>query len=143
MISNLGVDKFITFLCLILDPNSNKIEIINAGHMAPLWKANTKNILEPGDEQAGVPIGVIDDYEYEISHIEIQPGEQLLLYTDGINEAPDKEGNMFGIARIQELMMAAGSDVKHIGNQVVQDLKQFVLGTEQADDMCLVVIGRV
>ena len=143
VISNLGVEKFITFLCLILDPNSNKIEIINAGHMAPLWKTVTKRILEPGGEQAGVPIGIIDDFQYELSHIEIQPGEQLLLYTDGINEAPNKDGKMFGIARLQDLMLSAGSDVTQIGNQVVQELTQFVLGTEQADDMCLVVIGRV
>ncbi len=141
-ISNLGVEKFITFLCLILDRHSNKIEIINAGHMAPLWKTNSKRILEPGDEQAGVPIGIIDDFEYELSHIEIQPGEQLLMYTDGINEAPNAAGNMFGITRIQDLMLSAGNDVKLIGNQVIQDLQQFVLGTEQADDMCLVVIGR-
>lgn len=142
VISGLGVEKFITFLCLILDPNSNKIEIINAGHMAPLWKTTSKRILEPGDEQAGVPIGIIDDFEYELSHIEIQPGEQLLMYTDGINEAPNSSGSMFGITRIQDLMLSAGNDVKLIGNQVIQDLKQFVLGTEQADDMCLVVIGR-
>ena len=142
VISGLGVEKFITFLCLILDPRSNKIEIINAGHMAPLWKTSSKRILEPGDEQAGVPIGIIDDFEYELSHIEIQPGEQLLMYTDGINEAPNSAGNMFGIARIQDLMLSAGNDVKLIGNQVIQDLQQFVLGTEQADDMCLVVIGR-
>ncbi len=143
VVSSLGVEKFITFLCLILDPKSNKIEIINAGHMAPLWKTTQKRILEPGDEQAGVPIGIIDDFEYEMSHIEIQSGEQLLLYTDGINEAPNKDGKMFGIARIQELMLAADSDVNKIGTRVVQDLQQFVLGTEQADDMCLVVIGRV
>jgi sigma-B regulation protein RsbU (phosphoserine phosphatase) len=143
VISNLGVEKFITFLCLILDPNSNRIEIINAGHMAPLWKTTTKRIIEPGDEQAGVPIGIIDDFEYEMSHIEIESGEQLLLYTDGINEAPNAAGKMFGIARIQDLMLSAGNDVDQIGSQVVQDLKQFVLGTEQADDMCLVVIGRI
>lgn len=143
VVSKLGVDKFITFLCLILDSNSNKIEIINAGHMAPLWKTTNKSILEPGDEQAGVPIGIIEDFEYEMSHIEIQPGEQLLLYTDGINEAPNAEGNMFGISRIQDLMLSATSDVKQIGDQVVQDLKKFIHGTEQADDMCLVVIGRV
>ncbi len=143
VISKLGVEKFITFLCLILDPNSNKIEIVNAGHMAPLWKTTSKRILEPGDEQAGVPIGIIDDFEYELGQMEIQSGEQLLLYTDGINEAPNKDGKMFGIARIQDLMLSADSDVKQIGNRIVQDLNQFVLGTEQADDMCLVVIGRV
>ncbi len=90
-----------------------------------------------------MPIGIIEDFEYEMSHIEIQPGEQLLLYTDGINEAPNAEGNMFGISRIQDLMLSATSDVKQIGDQVVQDLKKFIHGTEQADDMCLVVIGRV
>ncbi len=143
VVSKLGVEKFITFLCLILDSNSNKIEIINAGHMAPLWKTTSKRILEPGDEQAGVPIGIIDDFEYELGHIEIQSSEQLLLYTDGINEAPNRDGKMFGIARIQDLMLAADSNVEEIGNRIVQDLNQFVLGTEQADDMCLVVIGRV
>lgn len=143
VVSGLGVEKFITFLCLILDPNSNKIEIINAGHMAPLWKTASKQVLEPGDEQAGVPIGIMDDFEYEMSHIEIQSGEQLLLYTDGINEAPNQAGKMFGIARLQELMLAVDSDVKQIGNRIVHELNQFVLGTEQADDMCLVVIGRV
>lgn len=142
-ISTLGVEKFITFLCLILDPNSGRIEIINAGHMAPLWKTISKQILEPGDEQAGVPVGILEDYEYEMGSIEMQSGEQLLLYTDGINEAPNAAGAMFGIARLQELMTLVGNDVQQIGSQIVDEVTAFVKGTEQADDMCLVVIGRV
>jgi phosphoserine phosphatase RsbU/P len=142
-ISQLGVDKFITFLCLILQPGSNRVEIINAGHMAPLWRTTTSKIIEPGDEQTGVPIGIMDDFVYEKSAIEIIPGEKLLLYTDGINEAPNQAGEMFGIVRLQKLLVAAGNDVQQIGDQIVRDVKSFVQGTEQADDMCLVVIGRV
>ncbi len=142
-ITLLGVEKFITFLCLILDPNSGKIEIINAGHMAPLWKTRTKEILEPGDEQAGVPVGILEDFEYEMSSIEMQSGEQLLLYTDGINEAPNAAGAMFGISRLQHLMTSVGNDVQQIGAKVVDEVTTFVRGTEQADDMCLVVIGRI
>ncbi len=142
-ITLLGVEKFITFLCLILDPKSNRVEIINAGHMAPLWKTRSKLILEPGDEQAGVPVGILEDFEYEMGSIEIQSGEQLLLYTDGINEAPNAAGAMFGIARLQELMTSVGDDVQQIGAKVVEEVNNFVRGTEQADDMCLVVIGRI
>jgi phosphoserine phosphatase RsbU/P len=141
-ISALGVDKFITFLCLILDPNSNRIEIINAGHMVPLWRTTTGKILEPGEEQTGVPIGVVDDFEYEKSSIEIVKGEKLLLYTDGINEAPNLNGELFGIPRLQVLLAKNSGSVKQIGSQIVTEVTQFVRGTEQADDMCMVVIGR-
>lgn len=138
----LGVDKFITFLCLILDPKSNRVEIINAGHMVPLWRTTTSKILEPGEEQTGVPIGVMEDFDFDKGSIEILKGEKLLLYTDGINEAPNVEGQLFGIPRLQVMLSQNAGSVKQIGDQIITELKQFIEGTEQADDMCLVVIGR-
>ncbi len=141
-IASLGVDKFITFLCLILDYDSNRVEIINAGHMAPLWLTSQNKIVEPGDEQTGVPIGIIDEFVYEKSTIEIADGEKLLLYTDGINEAPNLKGAMFGIERLKMFLGETNDDVERIGEKIVAEVKTFIQGTEQADDMCLVVIGR-
>ncbi len=141
-IASLGVDKFITFLCLILDYDSNRVEIINAGHMAPLWLTSHNKIVEPGDEQTGVPIGIIDEFVYEKSTIEIADGEKLLLYTDGINEAPNLKGAMFGIERLKMFLGETNDDVERIGEKIVAEVKTFIQGTEQADDMCLVVIGR-
>ena len=56
--------------------------------MAPLWFKADGTVEEPGDEAASVPIGIMDDIEYELATIAIAPGDRLMLYTDGINEAP-------------------------------------------------------
>ncbi|MFO1065741.1 MAG: PP2C family protein-serine/threonine phosphatase [Pirellulales bacterium] len=141
-ISGLGVDKFITFLCLVLDPKSGKIEIVNAGHMAPLWRRVNTTVDQPGEEASGVPLGIMDDYEYDLATIELGPGERLVLYTDGINEAPNAEGACFGIQPMLDVLATTSTDVQHIGNRIIEDVTKYIEGTTQADDMCLLVIGR-
>ena len=110
--------------------------------MAPLWLKADGSVDEPGDEAAGVPIGIIDGFEYELATIEIAPGDRLILYTDGINEAPSAAGDMFGIERLQRLVSQCSGGLQDAGEQIVADVRKFVVGTEQADDMCLVIVGR-
>jgi len=141
-ITDLGVDKFITLLCLILDPPTGNVDIVNAGHMAPLWLKSDGSMEQPGDEAAGVPIGIIDGFEYDLASIQIGPGDRLILYTDGINEAPSAEGEMFGIERLQRLVTECTGSLQHAGDQIVADVRRFVTGTQQADDMCLVMVER-
>jgi phosphoserine phosphatase RsbU/P len=141
-ISRLGVEKFVTLLCLILDPPTGKVEIVNAGHMAPLWLRANGKVEEPGDEIAGVPIGIIEDFEYELASIHIASGDRLVLYTDGINEAPSAAGDMFGIERLQRLVGQCSGSLQQAGDSIVADVRKFVTGTQQADDMCLVIVGR-
>ncbi len=138
----LGVQKFITFLCLVLEPTSGHIVIVNAGHMAPLWKRSRELIEEPGEEQTGVPVGIMDEFEFEQATISLAPGERLVLYTDGINEAPNSAGAMFGTAKLRELLHGQQSNVELIGSTMIQTVREFIKGTMQADDMCLVVVGR-
>jgi serine phosphatase RsbU (regulator of sigma subunit) len=141
-ICSLGVDKFVTLLCLVLDLKSDKVEIVNAGHMAPLWLKTDGSLLEPGYEVSGVPIGILDDFEYELASIEVGKGDRLVLYTDGIHEAPDKNGNMFGISKLQQLVAAGKGDLSTLGKHIVHDVQTYIDGTRQADDMCLVIVGR-
>lgn len=140
-ITALGVEKFITFLCLVLDGKSGKIEIVNAGHMPPLWRRQG-NIEQPGEAESGVPLGVLDEYEYEMSTMTLGQGEHLVLYTDGINEAPNTDGEMFGILTLEKLFTAAGQDVTEIGQSLTDTVIKHIEGTTQADDMCLLVLGR-
>ncbi|MGN6544118.1 MAG: SpoIIE family protein phosphatase [Aureliella sp.] len=140
--SGLGVEKFITFLCLVLDPKSGAIEIVNAGHMPPLWRRGADQILQPGEAESGLPLGIMDDLEYDLSSITLAPGERLVLYTDGIHEAPNLAGDAFGIARLEELLASPLTCVQEIGENVTQTVIKHIEGTTQADDMCLLVLGR-
>ncbi len=140
-ISSLGVEKFITFLCLVLDSKTGNIEIVNAGHMAPMWKRSA-SIEQPGEAESGVPLGVMDDYAYEKSTITLEPGDRLVMYTDGINEAPDVGGELFGIPKIESLLSGSTPDVAEIGRNITDSVLKYIEGTTQADDMCLLVIGR-
>lgn len=140
-IAGLGVEKFITFLCLVVDGKSGRIEIVNAGHMPPLWRRRG-GIEQPGEAESGVPLGVMDDYQYELSSMTLGSGEHLVLYTDGINEAPNASGDMFGITTLEKLFSAAKEDVTEIGQSITDSVIEYIEGTTQADDMCLVVLGR-
>lgn len=143
-IAALGVEKFITFLCLVLDPTTGNIDIVNAGHMPPLWRraASGTGIEQPGEEESGVPLGIMDDFEYQRSSITLAPGERLLLYTDGIHEAPNASGDPFGIKALEKLFASARTDVTDIGENLTRSIVQYIEGTTQADDMCLLVLGR-
>ena len=141
-IAGLGVEKFITFLCLVLDPQTGNIDIVNAGHMPPLWRRKSVKIEQPGQAEAGVPLGIMDEFQYELSTITLEPGERLLLYTDGIHEAPNEAGDCFGITALEKLFSSARDDVTDIGENLTKSVIKYIEGTTQADDMCLLVLGR-
>ena len=141
-IADLGVERFVTLLCLILEPDTGRVEIVNAGHMAPLWLKVDGTVEEPGDEATGVPIGIVDGFQYDMATIELAHGDRLILYTDGINEAPSVQGDMFGIERLQKLVAECSGSLQEAGEQIVTEVRNFVAGTQQADDMCLVMVGR-
>ncbi len=141
-LSTLGVEKFVTFLCLVLEPQSGRLEIVNAGHMAPLWLKPDGCVQEPGDEAVGVPLGILDEFEYELASIEVEHGDRLVLYTDGINEAPNQTGELFGIQRLQQLVAEGQGALQIVGQGIVDKVTQFIEGTQRADDMCLVILGR-
>ncbi|MCA9132154.1 MAG: SpoIIE family protein phosphatase, partial [Planctomycetales bacterium] len=142
-IADLGVEKFVTLLCLVLDPPSGQIEIVNAGHMAPLWLKIDGSVEQPGQDAAGVPIGIIDGFQYELATIQITPGDRLILYTDGIHEAPSADDAMFGIERLQGLVRGSQGSLQAVGEAIIASVRQFTAGTQQADDMCLVAVGRL
>lgn len=142
-ISALNLKRFVTFLCLRIELKTGKVDIVNAGHPLPIWKqTSTASILEPGDEEAGVPLGVIEDYQYENIRITLEPGDELLMYTDGISEAPNIDGQMYGAERLKEYVLTSDGDIAKIGQTVIADLDQFTENTRQADDMCLVILKR-
>lgn len=103
---NVSENKFITFFYGVVDTATNRLTYTNAGHNAPLLVRRDGSVfcLSTG----GVILGILPNYPFAQGTIDLQPGDQFLLYTDGISEAANAEGEEFGEARLQQLLRTIG-----------------------------------
>ncbi|MEM8864315.1 MAG: SpoIIE family protein phosphatase [Planctomycetota bacterium] len=135
-------DRFVTMIIAVIDPNSNEMTMTNAGHMPPLLRNAGGEVSELAEEIAGLPLGVYEDYEYESISRTIEPGEFLTLFTDGFSEAMNRERELYGMERLAAAVGSAGLSVGELGQHILTDVRKFVDGYDQSDDMCLACFGR-
>lgn len=139
---DLQLERFATMIMAVFDPKSHLVTIVSAGHMPPILLETGGAVSEPGDGVGGLPLGIVADMEYEQAEIELKPGELLLLYTDGINECENADGVAFHIERIKQRMKSGPKTPAQAGQNVVDDVREFLGDGQQQDDMCLVCFGR-
>ena len=135
-------DRFITLVMAVLDPVTHTLTIVNAGHMMPIIRRGLEKYEEVGDEEVGLPLSVDDRFEYQQCQTTLDAGNLLALYTDGINEAMNRDGQLYGIDRIREQIKSEVDGVVALGERVIGDVERFVGEVPQNDDMCLVCAGR-
>ncbi len=138
----LNVERFVTMLVIIIEPNGERAVIVNAGHMPPILRRADGETLEPGSETSGPPLAIMEDIDYEPFEMNLKPGDTLALYTDGIFEAPNAAGEQFSIARIRKHLAQAEKTVEKIGKNLIQEVERHIHGLTQEDDMCLVVFRK-
>jgi serine phosphatase RsbU (regulator of sigma subunit) len=109
--------------------------------MCPIVRRADGEIEEPGHPQVGLPLGITDGLNYEQVTFRIAPGESVVLYTDGVNESMDLEGEFFGIDRIRKHVLVDKLPTA-LGKAIIEDVRHFVGRAPQNDDMCLVCFGR-
>jgi len=126
----------------IIDPAAHKLTLVNAGHMPPMLRDSQGNVIEIGEEEAGLPVGVIDDFEYEAYERTLEPGDFLTAFTDGFSEAMNSNRDLFGIERLAELLASREHPTKELGPDVLQEVRSFAGDFPQSDDMCLACFGR-
>ena len=131
--------RFITVSMAILDPREHTVTISSAGHEAPIWKSSGDAVSRPGAEISGYPLMVEDEPEYEQTTIELQPGDVIAFFTDGLTDAMT-ETEQFGTKRVEDHMRNATSAA--VGNEIISDVETFVGGKPSFDDMCLVCVSR-
>ena len=140
-ICKLNLNRFITLILVVIDPETHEATIVNAGHKLPMYRSNG-SLDEPGQDEAGLPIGIIDEVEYKQIKVTLQPGDLLTLYTDGIDEAANAAGQQYTVKRMREKVESATATPTDIGNSLVEDVRAHLNGRQQDDDMCLVVLRR-
>ncbi|GMU57636.1 MAG: hypothetical protein AMXMBFR33_67820 [Candidatus Xenobia bacterium] len=96
-------DQFITLLYGVLDLEQSTFTYVRAGHPGPALCRPT-GLMVQEDDQASPPIGILEDVEFHDEVLQLMPGDRVLLYTDGITEAPNEDGEMFGSQRLAEAL---------------------------------------
>jgi phosphoserine phosphatase RsbU/P len=94
---------FMTMVLVVLDWSTHRLQLVNAGHVRPLLRRASGEVLEVGAAESGMPLGIRPDVEYRQSELDIGPGETLLLVTDGITEAQNGGGSLYGIPRLRKI----------------------------------------
>lgn len=139
--SGLG-HRFITFVLIVLDPATEELTIVNAGHLPPILRTNQGIFDAIAGEKSGLPLGVTLDFQYQQATIPFAPGNGLLLYTDGVTEAMNAANQIYGTPRLRQFLSGVQGSVEHIGEALVADVEEFCAGRPQRDDICLVYFRR-
>jgi sigma-B regulation protein RsbU (phosphoserine phosphatase) len=127
----------VTLLYAFVDPIEGVMHYSNAGHNYPILINHKVEELK----LAGLPLGVDGDTEYDEKSVPIEPGTSVVFYTDGVVEAFNKQGELFGFERLMALL-EAGRDMepKDLVHHVVQTVEAFAGGEPQSDDITIVVL---
>ena len=136
---NIPSSMFVTCFYAILDPNSGHLVYANAGHDLPYLHRN-------GDAEElrarGMPLGLMPEMSYEEKETILYSGEAAFLYSDGLVEAHDPEGDMFGVPRLRKLIAEHG-EKQSLGDLLLQELYSFAGERwEQEDDITLLTLRR-
>jgi serine phosphatase RsbU (regulator of sigma subunit) len=135
-------DRFVTMIAAVLNPITSELVMVNAGHMAPLLRRSDGTVEEVGEAAAGLPLGVAPGYEY-LSYVHrLEPGDVVTMFTDGFSEAMNGERELYGLERLREQIRSPAAGVESFGQHILEDVRRFVNGVDQSDDMCLVCFGR-
>ncbi|TWT68463.1 SpoIIE family protein phosphatase [Crateriforma conspicua] len=141
--SRLHVERFVTFLLVVIQPNEDRISIVNAGHMPPIVRdCGNGQLCEPGEEESGLPIAIDEGMDYEAVDFQMSTGDLLVMYTDGVNEAMNIADEEFGTDRIKDLTAQSGT-ADEVKQRIVDAVFEHIGDGDQFDDMCLVVIERI
>ncbi len=136
-------DRFVTLVLTVLDPVRHELTLVNAGHLPPLLRRGNGKVESLTEVETRLPLGVDADVIYPQSTIPLGPGDSLVLYTDGITEAMNDQGALYGRPRLWAQMSDPVDDVRALGLRILEDVKRFVGSRAQSDDMCLTCFGRM
>jgi len=133
-------NMFVTCFYAILDPKSATLSYANAGHDLPYLRRSDGDVEEL--RARGMPLGLMPGMGYEENEIELGADEGVLFYSDGLVEAHDPKGEMFGFPRLRALV-GEHSEEKSLEETLLEELYSFVgEGWEQEDDITLLTLRR-
>lgn len=131
---------FATIFFALLDPKSGELTYINAGHEAPLIVHD--GVVQKSLAKTGIAVGIMPDWDFEVQRFQLASGDLLFAFTDGVPDAENGVGGYYGKERLYKLFnagMPALSVVDELNNQ----LREYMGGSSQADDITVLAVQRM
>jgi serine phosphatase RsbU (regulator of sigma subunit) len=138
---NVPSSKYVTFFLASLDPATGRLEFVNAGHNPPILvrASGSAEKLSLG----GLVLGIFEDVAYEGGAVELGAGDTLVVYSDGVTETWDPDGEEFGDDKLVALAVASrdkGADA--LQDAILAEIERFEQGARATDDRTLIVLKR-
>jgi phosphoserine phosphatase RsbU/P len=141
--SGLG-HRFITFVLMVLDPETGEMTVSNAGHLPPILRRRNGSLELICKEESGLPLGIIPDQEYQSVRLKLELGDALFAYTDGITEAMRDDREIYGRERLKNCVTRPFTGIGPLLKSIISDVETFTGGaTHSRDDTCCVGVERL
>jgi serine phosphatase RsbU (regulator of sigma subunit) len=139
---NTPANRFVTLFVAELDPSTGDLKYINAGHNPPLIGRMSGHIEQLSS--GGFPLGILPSAEFEVGETQLQPGESLVIYSDGVSEANNIKEEEFGMERLMDVVKRnLPSSAAGLRDKVESALSAFTQTAPANDDITLVIVKRV
>ncbi len=142
LVESIPPNRFVTLFYAELNPKSGALAFLNAGHNPPLivHAGGTMEQLASG----GLPLGILADADFREGRTKLYPGDVLVIYSDGVSEAVNPNGEEFGATRLYEVVARnLDTSASGIRDRIESALTKFCQGTPAADDITLVIVKRL
>jgi phosphoserine phosphatase RsbU/P len=134
-----AVGRYATMFFGILDEHGG-LTYINAGHPSPILIRQSGSADEAFTE-GSFPVGLVPEAEYTTACVKLEPGDTLVLFSDGVTEAMDPEEDFFGIPRLRQLLTGHNeTPLDELQKLVLEAVENFARGASQADDLTLLLV---
>jgi sigma-B regulation protein RsbU (phosphoserine phosphatase) len=131
--------NFVTAFYGVYDPANRLLTYASAGHNPPRLKRCQDGSLLALDGASGFPLGIFADATYEEGGLALQRGDQIIFYTDGVTEAHNPAGDMFGTDRLDQVLEDCSLQASALLDSVLQSVQEFTAGHPADDDRTLIV----
>lgn len=132
-------EAFVTAFYGIFDPNTLRLHYASAGHNPPRLKRCADGSVTSLDRAHGLPLGVFPDTPFTEAMHQMRRGDQLILYTDGVTEATNREGRMFGMTQLDHALEHCHENAHALIAAVLAELADYTAGAPPEDDRTLLV----
>lgn len=138
---NNDTNTFITVWMAIINLKTGEMKYVNAGHNAPLLRHADGLFEYLTDDSPCLPIGAFDGIPYRVQTMQLRPGDELFLYTDGVTEAENIKSELYSdeylLKTLNSLTKQETQDPMHICHKVRETISNFAKGAEQSDDITM------